>query len=176
MGVALQIRRWVAEIIQDREDLISLAIRQRAKFEGWLKFELACRALREGATQVVLEAPTDAGRADVSFKLDHQLCVVELKTSNTNWRIEGINPTTRPITKNIQSIIADVSKLRRSGGVIVFVLFPIPRDDQRWITYLQRIADETSLVLSAEANSEIVSFSGGIEAGLAVVAFEVDAP
>ncbi|ACA43723.1 hypothetical protein CLD_0051 [Clostridium botulinum B1 str. Okra] len=35
------IRNTISDIIKNHTQLISIVIRQRAKFEGWLKFELA---------------------------------------------------------------------------------------------------------------------------------------
>ena len=36
-----KLKELIVKILKDNEDLVFIAIRQRAKFEGWLKFELA---------------------------------------------------------------------------------------------------------------------------------------
>lgn len=42
--VAALVRGWIVEVLTSRLDVMRLAVRRRAKLEGWLKFELACRA------------------------------------------------------------------------------------------------------------------------------------
>lgn len=49
-------------------------------------------------------------RADIMFKEDGETYKIELKTHNTNWRVEGIKNKHRPITKNVKSIIRDTYK------------------------------------------------------------------
>ena len=59
------LRKWIVEILSNRHEVMSVALRQRAKFEGWLKFELAAHAEKCGATHVVVEASLpDGGRSD----------------------------------------------------------------------------------------------------------------
>ena len=36
-----QLNDILVNILKSRQDLVFIAIKQRAKFEGWLKFELA---------------------------------------------------------------------------------------------------------------------------------------
>lgn len=58
-------------------------------------------------------------------------CLIELKTPNTSYTCEGVDPKTRPITDNVNSIISDVDKLRNIteglsyDSFIAFVMFPI---------------------------------------------------
>ena len=49
-------------------------------------------------------------RKDITFFHNKNYYSLELKTSNTNWKNEGITNNGRPITKNIQSIISDAIK------------------------------------------------------------------
>jgi len=91
---------------------MDVALRQRAKFEGWLKFELAAMVIAQGATDLIIEATYDAGRADLSFRYGGETYFIEMKTPNTNWRISGVQSKHRPITKNIHSVIADAEKLQ----------------------------------------------------------------
>ncbi len=59
----------------------------------------------------------------------------------------------------IVSIINDVNKLKFSKegfGIVSFVLFPIPYNDNRWIKYLNRISSEVHIHLSREKNCSMV--------------------
>lgn len=51
----LLVRGWIADILKRNESVVAVALRQRAKFEGWLKFELAAHACDAGATAVQVE-------------------------------------------------------------------------------------------------------------------------
>ena len=62
------VRSWIVDVLEQHRPLLAVALRQRAKFEGWLKFELALYAEQHGATNVEVETPSDTGaRADLSF-------------------------------------------------------------------------------------------------------------
>lgn len=138
---------------------MAIAMRQRAKFEGWLKFALAAHAELKGATEVVVEAPISAtgitrARSDISFRWNSVRYDVELKTPNTNWKMPGVEKMTRPITKNFNSIVEDARKANSQDcqPLIAFVIFPIPLGDSRWSQYLDRIGHELQLTLSREAH------------------------
>ena len=97
---------------------------------------------------VVVEAKYDnsSKRADIMFRLGEKSYKIELKTPNTNWRVDGIENMHRPITKNINSIIHDIYKLNTgdsSIGIIAFVLFPLSSNDEDWKSYIERISDKT---------------------------------
>jgi len=51
---------------------------------------------------------------------------MELKTVKTNRKTSGIKDSTRPVTKNIKSVISYTIKLNSSQGIVAFALFPIP--------------------------------------------------
>lgn len=38
------VRQWIVEVIKEHPMVSAIAVRQRAKFEGWLKLELAAKA------------------------------------------------------------------------------------------------------------------------------------
>jgi hypothetical protein len=157
------LRQWIVNIIRQNESIIRIALRQRAKFEGWLKFEIAALAESSGATNVEVETPSNNGltkeRADFSFIYSDEKYSVELKTPNTNWRMTGVVKVTRPITENVSKIVRDVIKLKKSAnnGLVAFVMFPVPPNDDQWKKYIRRIASETQLSVTPEDNCESVN-------------------
>ena len=151
------LRDWIREVFDQHKALLPIAVRQRAKFEGWLKFELASIAKQQGARQVEVEVSYSNGtkRADIGFEFDGTAYCVELKTPNTNWRMPSVPLNKhRPITRNIAGIVRDAKKLTEcpKQGIVAFALFPVPPGSRRWMTYLQRIAEEAQVPLSEEKN------------------------
>jgi hypothetical protein len=148
----------ISKIINENRGLLKIAIRQKAKFEGWLKFELAyyleCKGM--DSVQVESEGEEKNGRSDISFIHKSQLFKIELKTSNTNWRSKGIDNKTKPITKNIDSIIKDTLKLNSPNGIVAFVLFPIPIKELGWMQYITRIMEETGAEINKESNYKLI--------------------
>jgi hypothetical protein len=63
------IRESIIEILESRKDLLQIVVRQKAKFEGWLKFELAHKLKIIGLTNVEVETKNDRrrDRSDISF-------------------------------------------------------------------------------------------------------------
>jgi len=181
MEPQILVRNWISEVIRAHPALVALAVRQRAKFEGWLKFELAMLAELRGAQSVEVETRSKEDqcrtRSDLSFSYDGKRCQVELKTCNTNWRTEGVLNRTRPITKNLAGIVADAKKMMDcpDQGIVAFCMFPLPSDDKRWVEYLDRISNELGLVLTAYENAERISIpiGGECKADVIVVAFAV---
>jgi hypothetical protein len=116
---------------RDREKLW-LAVKWRAKFEGWLKIELA-DLLRLHGYDPRLELTywqegRNVKRADISFNAPGGTFHVLLKTTNTNWRMKHVENLGRPITRNYQAILDDNDNLRTllssARGVVLAVLFP----------------------------------------------------
>lgn len=149
-------RQWICEVLRTHHGIMSIALRQRAKFEGWLKFELAAHAEMSGANNVVVEAALpDGGRSDLSFDWDGAHYDVELKTPNTNWHMPGVAKMTRPITKNFSSIVTDARKATAGNRrpLVAFVIFPVPCGDDRWHQYFERVGAELELVLSRDMHA-----------------------
>lgn len=175
MELDVLVRTWIVEVIRAHTALIAIAIRQRAKFEGWLKFELAAYAELHGAEFVEVETALGDDlartRSDLTFSYGGKHCHVELKTCNTNWRMEGVLSRTRPITKNVAGIVADARKLKNCSGegIVAFCMFPVSRDDERWVEYLERISNELGLALSARQKTERVSIQIGSDCRVDVV-------
>lgn len=150
------IRNAISEIILSHKDLMKIPLRQKAKFEGWLKFELALKLQQIGMNSVEVETKAKYGRSrtDITFWNNYNYYKIELKTPNTNWKINGIAQVGRPITKNINSIIDDALKLNSDDGIVAFVLFPIPLNDKSWEKYIHRIHNKTNIDLSVEKNCQ----------------------
>lgn len=117
-----QLNDILVNILKSRQDLVFIAIKQRAKFEGWLKFELA-NELRKLYPDTCVEKCMSGKLVDV---FSNDSCI-ELKTPNTSYRHDGCENRTRPITNNIASIIDDINALKKIGvdGYIAFIMFPI---------------------------------------------------
>ena len=176
------VRAWISEVLLSHPGPMAIAMRQRAKFEGWLKFALAAHAELKGATDVVVEAPISAtgvtrARSDISFRWNSVRYDVELKTPNTNWRMPGVEKMTRPITKNINSIVEDARKANSQDcqPLIAFVIFPVPLGDSRWSKYLDQIGHELQLTLSCEDHATHISLpiSPTISADVVICCFPI---
>ena len=131
-----EIRSLLRNILLSRKDVAFLACQQRAKFEGWLKFELASALYRSsGFEKIIIEdSYTTNGRSDISFEFDGAKWFIEIKTANTNWRAENLENLTRPVTRNMDGIVEDIIVLREKSapahGLAVFCIFPVP--DRLW--------------------------------------------
>ena len=119
----------IESILNNNKGTVSIAIQQRAKFEGWLKFELA-HELKKNYADTVVEYYFPSINAHVDIYSNQSL--IELKTSNTSYKIPNCKDATRPITKNVNDIISDINKLKSinqkgsyKGAYIAFVMFPL---------------------------------------------------
>lgn len=148
----------IESILSNNQDLLEIAFKQRAKFEEWLKFEIA-RAFSQLYPNTKVEYPIAKVYADLfADKVLPELyrnteverliqrghvdlfadnCLIELKTPNTSYTCEGIDSKTRPITKNVNDIIYDINKLGELRKIsedpcydlfIAFVMFPIDKN------------------------------------------------
>lgn len=174
------VRSWIGDVLRARPEVLAIAMRQRAKFEGWLKFELAAHAELQGAIEVQVEASADDSsnsRADLTFIYADERYDVELKTCNTNWRMRGILDKTRPITKNVASVIKDARKLRHCSGrgVVAACIFPVEVGDMRWVNYLSRISDETGIELSPDQHAVRVPIAIGQDTSVEIVVISFSA-
>ena len=135
----------IESILSNNQDLLEIAFKQRAKFEGWLKFDIA-KKFQESGKDTKVEYSIAKGHVD----LFADNCLIELKTPNTSYTCEGVDPKTRPITDNVNSIISDVDKLRKISEdtcydlFIAFVMFPIDKDEDKntkskYIEHVNRI-------------------------------------
>jgi hypothetical protein len=149
----------ICSILNANKKLLRIPIRQKAKFEGWLKFELAGYLEQQSFKEVEVETKGDKNQfhTDITFyDNEYSFYSVELKTANTNWIIPGIRNSGKPITKNINSIIDDCLKMNSNQGIVAFVLFPILSNDTRWEVYLERIIERTGIKLNKKTHCRII--------------------
>ena len=153
-----QLNDILVNILTSRQDLVFIAIKQRAKFEGWLKFELA-NELRKLYPDTCVEKCMSGKLVDVFSNNSY----IELKTPNTSYRHDGCENRTRPITNNINSIIDDISALKEIGdnGYIAFVMFPIDNND-KYQSHIKKIDEnvkksvKTVIKINTKEKSEIL--------------------
>lgn len=119
---------------------LAIFARERSKFEGWLKVELCEILSSKGFKDVVPEK----NRIDVTF----ENWAIELKTANTSYKYNDVRPKTRPITKNVDGVVKDIRKLKKSRSRIfinksvLFIVFPLERNNPFWNKcHLPRICD-----------------------------------
>jgi len=152
-----EVQSLLNTILLNRKDVTLLACQQRAKFEGWLKFELASALrVKAGFDNIILEdGYATNGRSDISFEHTGDKWFIEMKTANTSWRVNNIENLSRPLTKNVNGIAEDVIVLRSksapASGLAVFCIFPIPnllwKSSREQLNYhLRRIEEIGKLV------------------------------
>lgn len=93
-------------------------------------------------------------RSDLALSIDasNKKIAIMLKTVNANFRFPDVISCTRPITRNIKSVIEDVKKLRtimamnNCKGYVCFAVFPVASKDEERNSqinrYLHRIEKE----------------------------------
>ncbi len=173
------ILEWIVSILIEHKSLLSIAIKQRSKFEGWLKYELASRMLAKGATSMEVEAayPSSKTRSDIHLKISGKDYYIELKTANTNWNIKGTTKKAKPITMNVNGIIKDIEKLRSlcDRGISAFILFPVPLEKEKYWKYMERISKETNIDLSKtlKFRTMTTSLGGKDKADILICVLEV---
>lgn len=157
------IRKAIEKVLRNHEDLLRIAVKQRAKFEHWLKFELACEMSKNDIECVEVEStyPSDITRADITFSNNGKIYSIELKTPNTSWMIKGVNSKKKLKSRNIESIIKDIGKMKDRNGIIAFVLFPVPMNDERWKRDINKIREETNIPIDIEKHC--IEYNLGID-------------
>lgn len=125
------LNQLIYKILTSNQSLVTIALQQRAKFEGWLKFELA-NELKINYADTIVEYNLKGLNALVDIYSNQSL--IELKTPNTSYKANGCINATKPITDNMNGIIGDIQKLRSisskalyAGGYIAFVMFPLDK-------------------------------------------------
>lgn len=132
----------IVSILKDsswNRPILDIHLPQRAKFERYLQSVLALR-LKEKCKDTKIEYPLGDKHVDIYANGTY----IELKTPNTNYRLQGIEDKSRPITNNIEGVIEDIEKLRLlkekgKEGVVAFVLFPIDSDRDDYLQHVEKI-------------------------------------
>lgn len=117
---------------------LSIFASEKAKFEGWLKVELTEILKKKNYTPIPETDGVDIVLGNIA---------IELKTINTNYKFENVNPKTKPITDNTDGIVSDIEKLKRKTelmGFVVFVVFPCEHKNKFWQKQLQKIEQKLS--------------------------------
>lgn len=123
--------------LRDRlqQDSVEVFVSNRARFEGWLKVEVAGILAGRGC-QTIPEKDTIDITADG--------WALELKTCATNYGYPGVvDKKSRPITESINGIISDVKSLQekdRVNGAVLFVAFPLEHEKMEWQMHLSKIS------------------------------------
>ncbi len=130
--------------------------RERSRFDGWLQVELV-RVLQEKG----LKPEPDKDKADVALGA----WGLAVRSINTNIPCDQAQSKTRPIAKNIETLVKDIWKLTNPGRssafskrAILFAVFPTTHDNERWQDiHFRRIRDELNRVEHLP-----FEFSGGV--------------
>ncbi|MEA3297782.1 MAG: hypothetical protein U9R56_07955 [candidate division Zixibacteria bacterium] len=120
---------------------LRIYVRERGKFEGWLKVEL-CRVLSENG----IDPEPESARWDVSF----EKWGIELRTVTTNVSHDNVKNIKRSTTRNVEALIKDIWKLITPGRTItfpnraiLFIVYPLDHEDPHWQTnHLRQITSE----------------------------------
>lgn len=123
-------------------------VKHRSKFEGWMKVEL-CDVLSKLSNDITPEKD----RIDIVI----ENFGIELKTPNTNYRTNNVESKTRPITKNIESIIIDIDTLKNYSkcdhNTIMFIVFPLPLESEiNFEQHITKISTKLKQIESREFN------------------------
>ena len=129
------IRERIVEVLTAHPSVVAIALRRRAKFEGWLKFELASLLEETGLEPVRVEEQLpnldENRRADITFASDGVRYWLELKTPRMGGQLEGVENTFGTMGMDIRAVIQDASRLMQAGvhGVVGFAVFPVGQND-----------------------------------------------
>lgn len=115
---------FIDEILKNNSTRLMVPFQQRAKFEGWLKIELAAKLYGKFSdTTLEYSYPHNKlSHADI-FSNDYY---IELKTSDTDCAYNNCVPGRKRFSNNVSAILDDINKLctHRYKGIVAFVLFP----------------------------------------------------
>ena len=118
----------------ENSDGLVVFVKNRSKFDGWLKVEL-CEILSKHFPTVTPEKD----RIDIVLEDKNNTALndwaIELKTINTSYKFKNVKNKTRPITENIKGVIKDIKKLRSTNytnKAVLFVVFPVTHNHKKW--------------------------------------------
>lgn len=123
----------------------------RSKFEGWLKVELI-------DTMIDSNVKPEVKLIDVS----NDNIAIELKSVNTSYKYNNVDDGFRPVTYNIDSVLADIRSLKQKSfddKFVVFTVFPLNPEHKAWKKYhIHRIQSEVE-----ELVFERFKFNNGVD-------------
>jgi len=120
----------------------------RAKFEGWLKVEVADVLCEYG------NVTPEKDLIDIVFENS----AIELKTLNTSYKYPGVVNKTKPVSDNIKSVVDDIFKLKKTSyknRYVLFVVFPL-EDNKMWQKHIAKISRN----LEELRQSDVVFYNG----------------
>ena len=100
---------------------------ERARFEPWLKVEFV--DIFMNYFKMVLPE-----QDWIDIVLDKET-YIELKTVVTNYSYENVKNKTRPITNQIDSVVADINKLQKLKNIskiVVVIVYPCTHNKLNW--------------------------------------------
>lgn len=141
--------------IQDHSGL-NYFVTNRSKFEGWLKVEIV-----DILSKYSNEIYPEKDRIDIVF----EDWAIELKTSNTNYRYEGVVNKTKNIKGNRESIIKDIDDLKNNdeykNKAVLFIIFPLTLGKVDWEMHIEQISSNLK-----ELKYKEFSFSNNVKSVL----------
>ena len=124
---------------------------ERAKFEGWLKVEIIDLLIKDERN-----AKPEIDNIDIVYD---EINAIELKMVNTSYNYNelDVEPKTRPITDNINSIIKDICKLKKTNyenKFIIFIVFPLSKKNYKfWNRHKEKIENNDIKLKCKKFNS-----------------------
>lgn len=162
------ILRAAGTVIERGRDVLWIAVRRRARFEGWFKLELAYELEVSGFKEVTLEERyQESKRADITFKVNNDKCFLELKTCVTNWAVRGVPLITHVnITQEVGSFLDEdlesVKLVKKPNlGVALMLLFPTKAESdiiskiKAWKKHGDRLLGESPLIRTVKLMDEV---------------------
>ncbi|PLX69982.1 MAG: hypothetical protein C0603_03330 [Denitrovibrio sp.] len=122
-------------------------VKNRAKFEGWMKVELCTSFSNFAHSEITPE------KNWIDIVIDD--FAIELKTPNTNYPTENVIPKTRPITDNMKSILKDIKGLNNNSDytnkAVMFIVFPLPKSSNKlWQKHISKIESKVKRIEQKE--------------------------
>jgi len=145
--------------LKENRSKLQLPVRQRAKFENWLKIELFYSIWqkllhRNHSSEIKIEESYPKKkklRCDILFAfLRKRHVYLELKTINTSYDCDSdlIPRKTKPIADNVDSVIEAANRLRKftkkgDQRIVAFVVYPLCEEKlDKWKYHESKINDE----------------------------------
>lgn len=119
---------------------IEVFVRNRSKFEDWIKVELV--NLLVGFEQDIVPEKDEVDIQSLNY-------AIEIKVAVTNYEKELL-PTSKSksITDSINGVLRDANKLRniqKNTKLIILIVFPLSVSEPLWQHHLQKIHNEIGI-------------------------------